>query len=393
MPAAIYLDHAATTPVDPRVAECLGRYLTRDGVFGNPGSEHRYGRAARDAVEQAREQVARAIGADPREIVWTSGATESDNLAIKGALAADARKRRHLITCKTEHKAVLDVCHQLGRRGFRVTYLDPEPDGLIDPERLADAIEDDTALVSIMHVNNELGVVQDIAAIGAITRPRGVLLHVDAAQSSGRVPVNVGTLGVDLLSLCAHKAYGPKGIGALYVRRRPRVRLDALLHGGGQERGLRAGTLPTHQIVAMGEALRLAEIERETDQARITALHRRLLSGLERLPGVHLHGHRQQRVPHILNLCFAGIDAEALLLGLDDIALSSGSACSSATREPSHVLKAIGLDPLTLAASVRISPGRFTTVDDIDYAVSRIVAEVERLRELSPLWAEHQASA
>lgn len=393
MPAAIYLDHAATTPVDPRVAECLGRYLTRDGVFGNPGSEHRYGRAARDAVEQAREQVARAIGADPREIVWTSGATESDNLAIKGALAADARKRRHLITCKTEHKAVLDVCHQLGRRGFRVTYLDPEPDGLIDPERLADAIEDDTALVSIMHVNNELGVVQDIAAIGAITRPRGVLLHVDAAQSSGRVPVNVETLGVDLLSLCAHKAYGPKGIGALYVRRRPRVRLDALLHGGGQERGLRAGTLPTHQIVAMGEALRLAEIERETDQARITALHRRLLSGLERLPGVHLHGHRQQRVPHILNLCFAGIDAEALLLGLDDIALSSGSACSSATREPSHVLKAIGLDPLTLAASVRISPGRFTTVDDIDYAVSRIVAEVERLRELSPLWAEHQASA
>lgn len=393
MPAAIYLDHAATTPVDPRVAECLGRYLTRDGVFGNPGSEHRYGRAARDAVEQAREQVARAIGADPREIVWTSGATESDNLAIKGALAADARKRRHLITCKTEHKAVLDVCHQLGRRGFRVTYLDPEPDGLIDPERLADAIDDDTALVSIMHVNNELGVVQDIAAIGAITRPRGVLLHVDAAQSSGRVPVNVGTLGVDLLSLCAHKAYGPKGIGALYVRRRPRVRLDALLHGGGQERGLRAGTLPTHQIVAMGEALRLAEIERETDQARITALHRRLLSGLERLPGVHLHGHRQQRVPHILNLCFAGIDAEALLLGLDDIALSSGSACSSATREPSHVLKAIGLDPLTLAASVRISPGRFTTVDDIDYAVSRIVAEVERLRELSPLWAEHQASA
>lgn len=393
MPAAIYLDHAATTPVDPRVAECLGRYLTRDGVFGNPGSEHRYGRAARDAVEQAREQVARAIGADPREIVWTSGATESDNLAIKGALAADARKRRHLITCKTEHKAVLDVCHQLGRRGFRVTYLDPEPDGLIDPERLADAIDDDTALVSIMHVNNELGVVQDIAAISAITRPRGVLLHVDAAQSSGRVPVNVGTLGVDLLSLCAHKAYGPKGIGALYVRRRPRVRLDALLHGGGQERGLRAGTLPTHQIVAMGEALRLAEIERETDQARITALHRRLLSGLERLPGVHLHGHRQQRVPHILNLCFAGIDAEALLLGLDDIALSSGSACSSATREPSHVLKAIGLDPLTLAASVRISPGRFTTVDDIDYAVSRIVAEVERLRELSPLWAEHQASA
>lgn len=393
MTPPVYLDHAATTPVDPRVAECLGRYLTRDGVFGNPGSEHGFGRAALDAVEQARARVASTIGADPREIVWTSGATESDNLAIKGAALADARKRRQIITCKTEHKAVLDVCHQLARQGFRVTYLDPQPDGLIDPERLTAAIEDDTVLVSIMHVNNELGVVQDIAAIGAVTRPRGVLLHVDAAQSIGRLPVDVETMGVDLLSLCAHKVYGPKGIGALYVRRRPRVRLEALLHGGGQERGMRAGTLPTHQIVAMGEAFRLAETERSTDNRHIAALRNRLLAGLEILPEVRLHGHPEQRVPHILNLGFAGIDAEALLLGLEDIALSSGSACSSAVQEPSHVLKAIGLDPLALAASIRISLGRFTTAEEIDYAVARIIGEVERLRELSPLWADRLASA
>lgn len=384
----VYLDYAATTPVDVRVAKCLSAYLTREGVFGNPGSEHRFGWAAAEAVEQARQQVAAVIGADAREIVWTSGATEADNLALQGAALADANRGRHLITVKTEHKAVLDVCQQLSRQGFRITYLNPQSDGLITPEQLAEAIDDDTQLVSVMHVNNELGVVQDIAALSAVARAQGVLFHVDAAQSMGRLPIDVEAWGVDLLSLCAHKAYGPKGIGALYVRRRPRVRLQALLHGGGQERGLRAGTLPTQQIVAMAETCRLAEAERVSEAARIATLRDRLLTGLRVLPAVCLHGHAEQRVPHILNLSFAGIDAEALLLGLDDIALSSGAACSSADREPSHVLKAIGLDPITLAASVRISLGRFTTVEEIDYVVTRMVAEVERLRDLSPLWTD-----
>ncbi len=384
----VYLDYAATTPVDVRVAKCLSAYLTREGGFGNPGSEHRFGWAAADAVEQARQQVAAVIGADAREIVWTSGATEADNLALQGAALADANRGRHLITVKTEHKAVLDVCQQLGRQGFRITYLDPQSDGLITPEQLAEAIDDDTRLVSVMHVNNELGVVQDIAALSAVARAQGVLFHVDAAQSMGRLPIDVEAWGVDLLSLCAHKAYGPKGIGALYVRRRPRVRLQPLIHGGGQERGLRAGTLPTQQIVAMAETCRLAEAERVSEAARIATLRDRLLTGLRVLPEVCLHGHAEQRVPHILNVSFAGIDAEALLLGLDDIALSSGAACSSADREPSHVLKAIGLDPITLAASVRISLGRFTTVEEIDYAVTRMVAEVDRLRDLSPLWTD-----
>ncbi len=393
MSAPVYLDYAATTPVDTRVAECLAAYLTRDGVFGNPGSEHRFGWAAAEAVERARQQVAATIGADPREIVWTSGATEANNLALQGVALADSNRGRHIITAKTEHKAVLDVCRQLSRQGVRITYLDPQPDGLITPEQLTEALEHDTCLVSIMHVNNELGVVQDIAALSAVTRAHGVLLHVDAAQSIGRVPVDVNALGVDLLSLCAHKAYGPKGIGALYVRRRPRVRLQPLIHGGGQERGLRAGTLPTQQIVAMAETCRLAEAERLGETVRIAALRQRLLAGLAVLPEVQLHGHAEQRVPHILNVSFAGIDAEALLLGLDDIALSSGAACSSADREPSHVLKAIGVDPIQLAASVRISLGRFTTVEDIDYTVTRMVAEVERLRDLSPLWTDYAVHA
>ncbi len=387
MPSPIYLDYAATTPVDPRVAALMGQYLTPDGVFGNPGSRgHVYGQTAADAVEQARVQVAALINADPREIVWTSGATESDNLALKGAARANARKGRHIVTCKSEHKAVLDVCHSLQQEGFRVSYLDPRPDGLINPDEVADALSDDTVLVSLMHVNNEIGVIQDLAAIGALTRERGILLHVDAAQSAGKTPIDVEAMNIDLLSICAHKGYGPKGIGALYVRRRPRVRLEPLLHGGGQERGLRAGTLATHQIVGMGEAFRLAGEALESESRCLRALRERLLAHLSELPAVTLNGHPERCVPGILNLGFAGLDAEALLLGLDDLALSSGSACSSATQEVSHVLRAIGLDALTAAGSVRISFGRFTTEAEVDHAAARIRGEVERLRELSPVW-------
>lgn len=388
--SAIYLDYAATTPVDPRVADCLSACLTADGIFANPGSQHVFGVAAKQVVEQARAHVAALVNADPREIVWTSGATESNNLAIKGAMRSLARKGRHLITSKSEHKAVLDPCHQLEREGFRVSYLDPGPDGLIAPEQVAAAINDDTMLVSLMHVNNELGVVQDLAAIGALTRSRGVLLHVDAAQSPGKAPLDVDAMQIDLASLCAHKGYGPKGVGALFVRRRPRVRLEPMLHGGGQERGLRAGTLPVHQIVAMGEAYRLAASDFERDRRHCEQLRRRLLDRLAELPMIQLNGHPQHRVPQILNLSFPGLDAEALLLALDDIALAAGSACTSANQEPSHVLRAIGLDDLRAAASVRLSLGRFTTEDEIDTAARRLVTEVERLRALSPLWPMYQ---
>jgi cysteine desulfurase len=389
MELPIYLDYAATTPVDRRVAAVLSQHLTRDGLFGNPSSStHAFGRTAARAVETAREYVAALLGADRREIIWTSGATEANNLALQGVMRAHARKGRRLVTSQTEHKAVLDVCRRLEREGCAVTYLAPDPDGLIPPERVAAALRPDTVLVSLMHVNNETGVVQDLAAIGAIARPRGVLLHVDAAQSAGKLPIDLQTLPVDLLSLSAHKLYGPKGIGALYVRQWPnRVRLEPLLYGGGQERGLRAGTLPTHQIAAMGEACRIAGEETAAEQARIRGLRNRLWQELAALGDVELNGHPEQSVAGILNLGFAGIAAEALLAALPEIAVATGSACTSAGNEPSHVLRAMGRDPFRARGAVRFSLGRFTTVEEIDYTIGAVRTAVNRLRELSPLWA------
>ncbi len=389
MRSPIYLDYAATTPVDPQVAALLGRHLTLDGVFGNPSSStHACGRKAAQAVETAREQVANLLGADPGEIVWTSGATEANNLALFGAMRAHTRKGRHLVTGKTEHKAVLDVCQRLEREGCTVTHLDPDPDGLIPPERLAAALRPDTVLVSLMHANNETGVVQDLAAIGALTRERGLLLHADAAQSAGKLPVDLQTLPVDLMSFSAHKLYGPKGIGALYVRQRPiRVRLEPLLYGGGQERGLRAGTLPTHQIAAMGEAFRVAGEEMATEQTRIRELRDRLWRALRQLGDIELNGHSERNLAGILNVTFSGITAEALLADLPDIAVSTGSACTSAGNEPSHVLRAMGRDAFQARGAVRFSLGRFTTAAEIDYASTAIGAAVCRLRDLSPLWA------
>ena len=386
MDLPIYLDYAATTPVDPRVAQLLSRHLSRDGIFGNPSSAtHPFGQAATRAVETARVQVAILLNADPREIIWTSGATEANNLALQGALRAYARQGRHLITGKTEHKAVLDVCRRLERDGCAIAYLNPDPNGLIPPERVAAALRPDTVLVSLMHVNNETGVVQDIAAFGEITRQHGVLLHVDAAQSAGKLPLDLQTLPVDLLSLSAHKLYGPKGIGALYVRHSPvRVRLQPLLYGGGQERGLRAGTLPTHQIVAMGEAFRIAGENLAVEQAQIRKLRDRLWRGLAGLGSVVLNGHPEQNSAGILNLSFAGIAAEALLAATPQIAVSTGSACTSAGNEPSHVLRTMGCDEWRMRGAVRFSLGRFTTVNEIDLAVAVIGAAVKRLRELSP---------
>ncbi len=388
MDLPIYLDYAATTPVDPQVAQALGQHLGQDGVFGNPSSNtHGFGWAAAQAVEIARTQVAHLLNADPREIIWTSGATEANNLALQGAMRAYARKGHHLITGKTEHKAVLDVCRWLERQGCAVSYLDPEPDGLIPPERVAAALRPDTVLVSLMHVNNETGVIQDVAAIGAITRQQGVLLHVDAAQSAGKLPLDLQTLPVDLLSLSAHKLYGPKGIGALYVRQRPqRVRLEPLLHGGGQERGLRAGTLPTHQIVAMGEACRIAAEDMAVEQARIRALRDQLCQGLTALGEVELNGHPDRNGAGILNLSFSGLSAEALLMAVPAIAVATGSACTSASNEPSHVLRAMGCDDFRARSAIRFSLGRFSTAEQIDYVVERVSAAVMRLRELSPLW-------
>ena len=384
----IYLDYAATTPVDPRVVAILNQHLGRHGIFGNPSSNtHTLGATAAKAVETARAHVAALLNADPREIIWTSGATEANNLALFGVLRADARKGRHLITSQTEHKAVRDVCRRLEREGCAVTYLAPASDGLIAPEQVEAALRPDTVLASLMHVNNETGVVQDLAAISAITRSRGVLLHVDAAQGAGKLPLDLQALPVDLVSLSAHKLYGPKGVGALYVRQRPnRVRLEPLLYGGGQERGLRAGTLPTHQIAAMGEAFRLAGENMAVEQARIRDLRDRLWQGLAALGRVELNGHSEQNVAGILNVSFAGIAAEALLAARPEIAVATGSACTSAGHEPSHVLRAMGRDEFQARGAVRFSLGRFTTVEEIDHVVVAVRAAVNRLRELSPKW-------
>ncbi len=384
----IYLDYAATTPVDPRVVAILNQHLGRHGIFSNPSSNtHTLGATAAKAVETARAHVAALLNADPREIIWTSGATEANNLALFGVLRADARKGRHLITSQTEHKAVLDVCRRLEREGCAVTYLAPASDGLIAPEQVEAALRPDTVLASLMHVNNETGVVQDLAAISAITRSRGVLLHVDAAQGAGKLPLDLQALPVDLVSLSAHKLYGPKGVGALYVRQRPnRVRLEPLLYGGGQERGLRAGTLPTHQIAAMGEAFRLAGENMAVEQARIRDLRDRLWQGLAALGRVELNGHSEQNVAGILNVSFAGIAAEALLAARPEIAVATGSACTSAGHEPSHVLRAMGRDEFQARGAVRFSLGRFTTVEEIDHVVVAVRAAVNRLRELSPKW-------
>ncbi|MBK1691513.1 IscS subfamily cysteine desulfurase [Ectothiorhodospira mobilis] len=387
----IYLDYAATTPVDDRVAEEMCRYLTRGGCYGNAASRsHALGWEAERAVERAREQVAALVGADPREIIWTSGATESDNLALKGAAHFYQKKGRHIVTLKTEHKAVLDSCRQLEREGFEVTYLEPEPDGLLDLDRLGAALRDDTILVSIMHVNNEIGVIQDLEAIGGLTRERGIVFHVDAAQSAGKLPIDLGALPVDLMSFSGHKIYGPKGIGALYVRRKPRVRLEAQMHGGGHERGLRSGTLPTHQIVGMGEAFRIAAEEMEAEAARLQALRERLWSGLAQMEEVYLNGHPERRVAGILNCSFNFVEGESLIMALRDIAVSSGSACTSASLEPSYVLRALGRDDELAHSSIRFSLGRYTTEAEIDHTVELVRAAVGRLRDLSPLWEMHQ---
>jgi cysteine desulfurase len=387
MKLPIYMDYSATTPVDPRVAEKMCSYLTPTGKFGNAASRsHAFGWEAEEAVDQARHQVADLINADPKEIVWTSGATESDNLAIKGVAHFYHKRGRHIVTSKTEHKAVLDTCRHLERDGFEVTYLDPQSDGLIDLGKLESALRDDTILVSIMHVNNEIGVIQDIAAIGEMTRARKILFHVDAAQSAGKVPIDLERMKVDLMSLSAHKIYGPKGIGALYVRRKPRVRLEAQIHGGGHERGMRSGTLPTHQIVGMGEAFRLAQEEMAMENERVLALRRRLWEGMKDMEQVVLNGDEENRVAGNLNLSFAFVEGESLIMALKDLAVSSGSACTSASLEPSYVLRALGREDELAHSSIRFTLGRFTTAEEVDYAVARIREQVGRLRGLSPLW-------
>ncbi|KQA18023.1 IscS subfamily cysteine desulfurase [Vibrio metoecus] len=387
MKLPIYLDYSATCPVDPRVAEKMVQCMTMDGIFGNPASRsHRYGWQAEEAVDTAREQIAELLNADPREIVFTSGATESDNLAIKGVAHFYNKQGKHIITSKTEHKAVLDTMRQLEREGFEVTYLDPESNGLIDLAKLEAAMRDDTILVSIMHVNNEIGVIQDIAAIGELCRSRKVVFHVDAAQSAGKVAIDVQELKVDLISLSAHKIYGPKGIGALYVRRKPRIRLEAQMHGGGHERGFRSGTLPTHQIVGMGEAFRIAKEEMQKDYEHALALRERLLAGIKDMEAVTINGDLEQRVPHNLNVSFAFVEGESLLMALKDLAVSSGSACTSASLEPSYVLRALGLNDELAHSSIRFSFGRFTTEAEIDYAIELIRVAVDKLRDMSPLW-------
>ena len=387
MKLPIYLDYSATTPVDPRVAQKMSECLLVDGNFGNPASRsHLFGWKAEEAVENARRQVAELVNADPREIVWTSGATESDNLAIKGAAHFYQNKGKHLITSKIEHKAVLDTTRQLEREGFEVTYLEPGEDGLITPEMVEAALRDDTTLVSIMHVNNEIGTVNDIAAIGELTRSRGVLFHVDAAQSTGKVEIDLEKLKVDMMSFSAHKTDGPKGIGALYVRRKPRVRIEAQTHGGGHERGMRSGTLATHQIVGMGEAFRIAKEEMVQENARIKALSERFYRQFEGLEEVYLNGSLIHRVPHNLNLSFNYVEGESLIMALKDLAVSSGSACTSASLEPSYVLRALGRNDELAHSSIRFTFGRFTTEEDVDYAASKVTEAVNKLRELSPLW-------
>ncbi|XEI31549.1 IscS subfamily cysteine desulfurase [Aeromonas veronii] len=387
MKLPIYLDYSATCPVDPRVAEKMMQCLTMDGLFGNPASRsHRFGWQAEEAVDLARNQVAELIGADPREIVFTSGATESNNLAIKGVAHFYASKGKHLITSKTEHKAVLDTCRQLEREGFEVTYLEPMPNGLFTLEMIENAMRDDTILVSLMHVNNEIGVIQDIKGLGELCRSRKILLHVDAAQSVGKIEIDVEAMKIDLLSLSAHKIYGPKGIGALYVRRKPRVRIEAQMHGGGHERGMRSGTLPTHQIVGMGEAFRIAKEEMVSEGERVMALRQRLWDGLKDIEAVYLNGDLEHRVSGNLNVSFAYVEGESLIMALKDLAVSSGSACTSASLEPSYVLRALGLNDELAHSSIRFSIGRFTTEEEIDYAIKLIRDSIGRLREMSPLW-------
>ncbi|MEW7995456.1 MAG: IscS subfamily cysteine desulfurase [Candidatus Thiodiazotropha endolucinida] len=387
MKLPIYMDYSATTPVDPRVADIMCSYLTPDGNFGNAASRsHAFGWTADEAITSARRQVADLVNADPKEIVWTSGATESDNLAIKGVADFYAKKGRHIVTCKTEHKAVLDTCRQLERHDYEVTYLDPEPNGLIDLAKLEAALRDDTILVSIMHANNEIGVIQDIESIGEMTRDRKILFHVDAAQSAGKVPIDLQRQKVDLMSFSAHKLYGPKGIGALYVRRKPRVRLEAQMHGGGHERGMRSGTLATHQIVGIGEAFRLAGEEMANENERILGLRNRLWAGISDIEEVYLNGDEDQRLAGNLNVSFAFVEGESLIMALKDLAVSSGSACTSASLEPSYVLRALGREDELAHSSIRFTLGRFSTVGEVDYAIKKIQTEVERLRELSPLW-------
>jgi cysteine desulfurase len=385
----IYMDYGATTPVDPRVVEAMIPWLREH--FGNPASRsHAWGWEAEEAVEKAREHVALLVGADPREIVWTSGATESDNLALKGAAHFYKTRGKHLITVKTEHKAVLDTCRELERQGFEVTYLEVQEDGLIDLEKFKAAIRPDTIVASVMFVNNEIGVIQDIPAIGAICRERGIVFHVDAAQATGKVAIDLKTLPVDLMSLASHKTYGPKGIGALYVRRKPRVRLEAQMHGGGHERGMRSGTLPTHQIVGMGEAFRIAREEMGTESERIRMLQQRLLRGLKDIDQVFINGHLEKRVPHNVNASFNYVEGESLIMGIKGIAVSSGSACTSASLEPSYVLRALGRSDELAHSSLRMTIGRFTTEEEIDYAVATLKDRVAKLRELSPLWEMYQ---
>jgi len=387
MKLPLYLDYSATTPVDPRVAKLMCDCLTQEGNFGNPASRsHVYGWQAEEAVENARRQVADLIKADPREIVWTSGATESDNLAIKGVAHFYHKKGKHIITSKIEHKAVLDTCRQLEREGFEVTYLEPSTDGLIGPEQVAEALREDTILVSLMHVNNEIGVVTDIAAIGEITRAKKVLFHVDAAQSAGKINIDVEVAKVDLMSFSAHKVYGPKGIGALFVRRKPRVRLEAQMHGGGHERGMRSGTLATHQIVGMGAAFAIAQAEMEADNVRIDALRQRLWDGVKDMEEVYMNGHATQRVSGNANISFNFVEGESLLMSLRELAVSSGSACTSASLEPSYVLRALGMNDELAHSSIRFSIGRFTTEADIDQAIEQSRNAVIKLRDLSPLW-------
>ncbi|MEK7811815.1 MAG: IscS subfamily cysteine desulfurase [Pseudomonadota bacterium] len=381
----IYMDYSATTPVDPRVAEAMIPYLTEK--FGNPASRsHAYGWTAEAAVEQARQQVAALVNADPKEIVWTSGATESNNLALKGAANFYAEKGKHIVTVKTEHKAVLDTVRELERQGFSATYLDPEPSGLLDLEKFKAALRPDTVIVSVMYVNNEIGVIQDIPAIGEICREKGIIFHVDAAQATGKVVIDLQKLKVDLMSFSAHKTYGPKGIGALYVRRKPRVRLEAQMHGGGHERGFRSGTLATHQIVGMGEAFRLAREEMASENERIRMMRDRLWTGLSDIEEVYLNGDMESRVPHNLNVSFNFVEGESLIMAVKDIAVSSGSACTSASLEPSYVLRALGRNDELAHSSIRFTVGRFTTLDEVDFTVKLLHDRITKLRELSPLW-------
>jgi cysteine desulfurase len=388
MKPPIYLDYSATTPVDPRVAAKMIPFLTEQ--FGNPASRsHAFGWSAEQAVEEAREEVAKLVNCDPKEVIWTSGATESNNLAIKGAAQFYRTKGKHLITLKTEHKAVLDTMRELERTGFEVTYLDPRSDGMLDLAVLQGAIRPDTILVSIMYVNNEIGVIQPIDEIGELCRAKGIIFHVDAAQATGKVGIDLTALKVDLMSFSAHKTYGPKGIGALYVRKKPRVRLEAQIHGGGHERGMRSGTLATHQIVGMGEAFRLARLEMATENERVRMLRDRLLAGLNSIDEVYVNGDLEQRVPHNLNVSFNFVEGESLIMAIKELAVSSGSACTSASLEPSYVLRALGRSDELAHSSIRFSIGRFTTLEDVDHAVDLLKRKIAKLREMSPLWEMH----